>query len=756
MTNLRWLSLFCFLYFALIFPSTANTIYSSAILNEASSLVNIVPKQAKQLAKDYLVQRTLSSKTEHSPSVMSRDEKDSRTRTPGSTVDAMRILAQAEFNLGNHAEALLLLQKAKTIAIDYSLPYLLAEIKLVDIKLRWLIEKNTNETRQKLKQLDEEFSLIKNSKQLAQGLSYRITMFKADIASANGEIDLASKLYQSVKDYVDGTKSPQTTISYHTTIGQHLLANKKYNLALSELLMSYWMSIETDSAYQLAVVNQTLGQLFYERHVFDKANDHLSQAADFYDNYDNSPALAPILKRMGDIYYYQGKYNLALVHYFNAMDHERMQNNIESVIDIRISLATTYLNLINYPLAEQYLERAQELLQYSDIPRLKAHALLLEAGLAQHKQQLQKAIQKAQRALDIAKKEDDIGLQKAAYQQLYHSYELDKQYKAALTSLKNFTSLTTIEQQQLDLISEDAFRQQKEFIEQTLHLTGQQEELERTHNEYRKFQKITFTLFILCALLFIFLLRRGHVINLQKEELDELNRNLYTHSRSGLKNLRMLNAKLPASLEESSHKFERWHVGELIHQPLNDRLRFVMIDVPFLRNMYLQHGYQMGLKIENAFGEYLKENIISPARIYHFSDANLLYIEPNGEKATNPEVLFEMIQKLVSEFEPQRRLNRTVRVGIADYPFLPRAYTAINDKELVDLLLMSANTARALSMRDDSSQWVYLKAIENAPAASLATGDIRQACKQAISQGLIKIHSSFKDEEIIKEILYID
>ena len=181
-----------------------------------------------------------------------------------------------------------------------------------------------------------------------------------------------------------------------------------------------------------------------------------------------------------------------------------------------------------------------------------------------------------------------------------------------------------------------------------------------------------------------------------------------------------------------------------------------MIDVPFLRNMYLQHGYQTGLKIENAFGEYLKDNIISPARIYHFSDANLLYIEPNGEKATNPEVLFEMIQKLVSEFEPQRRLNRTVRVGIADYPFLPRAYTAINDKELVDLLLMSANTARALSMRDDSSQWVYLKAIENAPAASLATGNIRQACKQAISQGLIKIHSSFKDEEIIKEILDID
>ena len=72
MTNLRWLSLFCFFIFRVDLPSNANTIYSSAILNEASSLVNIVPKQTKQLAKDYLVQRTLSSKTEHSPSVMAR------------------------------------------------------------------------------------------------------------------------------------------------------------------------------------------------------------------------------------------------------------------------------------------------------------------------------------------------------------------------------------------------------------------------------------------------------------------------------------------------------------------------------------------------------------------------------------------------------------------------------------------------------------------------------------------------------------
>ncbi|MDC5854441.1 tetratricopeptide repeat protein [Vibrio europaeus] len=753
MVKVRWKRLLGALLVLFSAPLWANTLYSSAVLSEANSLVNIVPKQAKQLATDYLTQRTLTDKTEKSPSAISRDEADSRTRTPGGTIDALRILARAEFNLGNQLEALTLLKEAKSLAETYKLPYLLLDLKLVEIRLTWLIQGSGESARDKLAQIEEEFSLIDNPQQLARGLKYRMTMLKAEIASAEGNLKRADQLYAEVKPYVDSSKSIHTVIEYHTTVGKQLLANKKYNRALSELLISYWTAIETDSARQLAEVNRILGQLFYDRRVLDKANDHFSQAADFYDNYENSPALAPLLKRMGDIYYYQGKYNLALVHYFNAMDHERLQNNIESVIDIRISLATTYLHLVNYTLAEQYLERAQELLQYADIPRLKAYALLLEAGLARHKQEPKKVLESANQALEIAQQLQDISMQKSAYQMLYLGYELNGQYQKALEFLKHYNSLATIEQQELDLISEDAFRQQKEFVEQTLHLSGQQQELEETHNEYRKFQKITFTLFVLSALLFIFILRRGHVINVQKDELDVLNEDLYTHSRSGLKNLRMLNAKLPASLEESSHKFEKWHVGELIHEPLNDRLRFVMIDVPFLRNMYLQHGYQEGLKLERAFGDYLKQRVEHPARIYHFSDANLLYIEPNSERNTDPEQLFEKIQQWILEFEPDRLLNRIIRIGMADYPFLPRAYTAVNDKELVDVLLMSTSTARTLSMKEHSSQWVYLKAIENAPAASLATGNIRKACKHSINQGLIKVHSSFKNEDGIKKLL---
>lgn len=385
--------------------------------------------------------------------------------------------------------------------------------------------------------------------------------------------------------------------------------------------------------------------------------------------------------------------------------------------------------------------------------KLRAHAFLLCAGLSAEKRLAQKTIDEAQKALVIAKEIDDISLQKHAYRLINRGYELKRDYKTALQYFKHYSALATIEQQQLDLISEDAFRQQKDFVERNIHLTGQQQELANVQTEYKKFQKIAFVMFLTASLLFIFLLRRGHIMRLQKENIDKLNKNLFTHSRSGLRNLRMLKSKLPASLEASSDQFEKWSVGELIHEPLNDRLRFVMMDVPFLRNLHMQHGYSEGLLLEKEFGAYLKSKVVSPARIYHFSDANLLYIEPNSDRNSDPNAMVEKVQQWVAEFKPQRKLNRIVRIGMVDYPFLPRAYTALNDKELIDILLMATSAARTLSLDDHTSHWVYLKAIENAPAASLATGNVRKACKHSISQGLIKVHSSFNNEESLKKIL---
>ena len=753
MHTLRWERWLCLLILLVSPFATAVPMYTSPALNEASSLIDIVPKQARLLASEYLAHREISDNSNNSPTSISIDEADSRVRTPGATIDALKILADAEFNLGNPQIALMHLNEAKALTKTYKLPYLGLGVELQQIRLAWQASGNDIQAREQLHKVEDAYKTIKNPEQLAKGIKYRLTMIKAEIASKKGELALANQLFAQMKPYVDNAKSSYMLISYHISVGEHLLAHKQYNKALSEFLIAYWKAIEEDSHALLAKVNYRLGALFYDRRVLDKAIDHLSQAADFYDNYAGSPVLPSVLKLLGDIYYLQDKYNLALVQYFNAMDHERTQNNLINEIDVRISLSATYLKLVNYPLAEQYLVRAEKRLKHTDTPKLQAHAFLLKSGLALHQRLGQETIDNAKKALDIGNQIDDINLRKNAYRLMNYGYELNKQYQTALKYLKKYSQLATIEQQQLDLVNEDAFRQQKTFVEQSIHLSGQQRELEQTQIEYRKFQKIAFALFIMSSLLFLILLRRGHILKQQKEELDKLNQKLFTHSRSGLCNLRMLNAKLSASLEASSDQFEKWHIGDLIHEPLNDRLRFMLLDVPFLRNLYMQHGYTEGLKLEQEFGHYLRNKIQSSARIYHLSDANLLYIESNSDRNSDPKDMINTIQQWIDEFLPQRSINRVVRVGMVDYPFLPRAYTALNDKDLLDILLIATGAARTLSLQEHTSQWVYLKSIENAPAASLATDNVRKACKHSINQGLIKVHSSYNNEENLKKIL---
>ncbi|MCR9942925.1 tetratricopeptide repeat protein [Vibrio owensii] len=732
------------------------TILSSALLNEAQQLAEIDPVQAKQAAKNYLLQRELTERQDNgSPSSMSREETDRSIRTPSSTIEAHKIIAQADYTMGNIRSAINNLDEAERLASEYQLPYMNLDVQLMRNQMIWMYDKNYAAAEEKLDQIEKQIEEANPVLQRTDSVRYRLVMQRALLAANSGDSVNADRLYTKAKTMLEDNRSDLTLIDYHTAVGEFYLNDKKYNLALSELLYGYWQSIESDSGARLAKVNRLLARLFQERRVYDKAIEYLSQAADYYDSYPSSPILADVLEQMGDIYFYQGKFNLALVHYFNVLDHDSTSKNINRIIKIRLSLAATYLQLYNYALAEQYLDRSTDLLEYADLPQLEAKAALLQSGLAYHQNDSKNVIENAKRALDLIEKApDDTGfIKQQSYRLLGLGYEQAGEYQLSLQAYKKYASLVRLEQKQLNQISEDAFRQQKEFAEQSIHHVGQAEKLAQVEMEHRKFQKISFALFITVLVMFLFIMRRGVINQRQTAEIEKLRNDLFTHSRSRLRNLRMLNVKLSRSLKKSSDTFEQWQMGELIHEPLNDRLRFVMIDLPFLRSMYVQHGYKAGLELERAFGEFLAERIQKPTRLYHFSDANLLYIEPNADRDASAEATFEKFQSWVDEFAAKHNVNRIIRMGISDYPFLPRAYTAINDEELLDLLLLATHIAREVSLKDKHSHWVFLKAIDNAPAASFATGDIRTACQHAINQGLIKIHSSYKNEDDIKKIL---
>ncbi|AUI85484.1 hypothetical protein BS333_03295 [Vibrio azureus] len=751
---LSFLGLFCLL---LASPSYA-TILSSVLLNEAQKLTEVDPEQAKQAAQNYLLQREMTEHADSSPSSISRDESDHRTRTPRSTIDAHRVIAQASYQMGNVRRAINHLDEAEKLANEYQLPYTNIDIQLERNLIIALSGHDYPRAEKTLNSIEEQFNILSPSSKHISKIRYRLLMQRALLASKSGDIPQAETLYEQAKVMLANESSDAEQIDYYTILGEFYLDNKMYNRALAELLYAYWQSIEHDSSTRLAKVNHLLARLFQGRQVYDKALISLSQAADFYDSYPSSPLLAEVLEQMGDIYFYQGKFNLALVHYFNVLDHEHTSKDITKAIKIRLSLAATYLQLYNYALAEQYLDRATDLMARTDASELDAKAALLQSGLAYHQNNSKDVIRFAQQALklDNQDSEESDFVRQQSYRLLALGYEQAGKYSLALEALKEYTDLVRLEQKRLNQISEDAFRQQKEFAEQSIHYNSQSEQLLEVESEYRKFQNIAFVLFLIVLVMLLLTMRRSVLLQRHAKTIEKLRSDLFTHSRSRLRNLRMLNAKLSHSLKRSSDIFQQWQMGELIHEPLNDRLRFVMMDLPFLRSMYVDHGYTAGLELERAFGEFLAERIKQPARIYHFSDANLLYIEPNADRDASAKATFEKFQFWIDEFAAQHQVNNTIRMGISDYPFLPRAYTAINDEELLDLLLMATYLAREVSLKDRRSHWIFLKAIDNAPAASFVGGDIRTACRHAINQGLIKIHSSYQNEDDIKDILKSD
>ena len=743
-TRVLSLVLFCMTTFSTKAESSA-----SPILNEAEKLIEISPSRSKQIALNYLSTRKLISDSQEISA--SRENAEKTIRTPITTINALQILAKSKMLMKNALGVLENIDEAISIAEKHNLDNVLIESQILKADILWQLSGDVRKVSPIISNIDQKLKKVKVINASQNSLTYLFLMLQGKIASQSGNIESADEFFSQASQYADKSDNPETVIKHQIALGEHDLRHQRLNRALYDLLAAYWTAIESDNPVLLAKANHLLATTFFRRQALDRAIDHLLRAADFYDNYSESTILPRVLKQMADIYYLQGKYNLALVHYFNVLDTERNSSNIEDIIELRLSLAKTYLQLYNYPLAEQYLSRASSLLSDTDLILYQAKALLLGANLDFRQGHYASAVTKAFSALETGRQYKDYDVQLRAHSLLSSSHEKLNEYKLAYKHGKHYNTLITNRKNELLAISEDDFIQQKKFIENSLHYQDQQDKLSRIKKELRNYQNILMLLFALSTLILLYALRKGTLYRKLRKELAALYEDHYTHPRSGLRNLRLLNLKLPSSLERSSANYEQWQTGELINEPLHDRLRFIMIDLPFLRNMYLNGGYHAGLELESEFGTFIKSKIEKPARLYHFSDALFLYVEPNTDPDKAPEDLFNKVTGWIDEFNTDKEIDRCIRAGIADYPFLPRAYTAINDKELIDILLMASNIARTITLEEGGSQWAYLKAIKNAPAASFAGSDMRSACNEAIEKGLIKILTSRKNGDDIKK-----
>lgn len=731
----------CFLLIFLFLPLSAwAKFFSAPILNDAYQLLDTNPEQSRTIAEQYLEQRQITP--EQDPNRIQVNNDSERTiRTPISTVEAFQIKALANKRLGRNRESIKAIKQAIALAKDFDLKSGYLESKLIYASLWWNLTQDVDETNTILKKISSELDEYNKQITLNQKLYFGLALIYAEVESFQGNNSQAQQYYKQAMSHGGALNDPSSMIYYHISYGKYFLKNKQFDQALTELLSAYWQSIEADRSGQLATTNYLLGQLFFQRQVLDKALEHASQSAEFYGRYNNSEQLSNVLILIAKIHLKQGRFNLALVQYFNALDQEKEKNNVNKLISLRLDIANTYFSLYNYALSEHYLKQANNLNEYVELPKQKANAALLQAKLYLVKNKTDLAIEKIQEAIKYSKRDNDISLKLQSQKLLSTTYEKMGLYELALRSQREYETLNSSIQAVQNEINEEVFRQQKSIIEQSLHYQGLEQQLKDNHLQTRKIQKIAGFLLVLLTVISIYAFRKQQVNRFLKKRLHLLLNKYYTHPRSGLRNFRLLTERLPSSLQQSSTNIEQWHLGELINEPLSDRLRFTLFHVPMLQELYFTHGYQGGLAIEKEFGDYLSTVVTLPSRIYHFSDASFLYIEHKSDSTCSSQEMAETIQRWINNFDSKAMTNRTVNIGMVEYPFLPRAYTAINDRELIDILLMATNNACNNNKEGTESQWVHYRAIDNAPAASFASNNILSACEQAINQGLIKVTS---------------
>lgn len=738
-----WLFSILLLFFTAL-PAQAK-IYATPILADAALLLETSPEKALEITERYLNQRRLSVPVDSSR-VHVNEETDHSIRTPLSTINALQIKARALSLLNAPSDAIRTINEAEALAVENAFSYTLLETQLIHADILWRGMDDASSATARLDKIDQVIAgdeKLQRSEQI-KTLQYQLLMLRADMESALGDERQAEKMYIRAKRDLSELDDTKEEINFLLSHGMHYLRHQHYDLALDRLLSGYWLAQEKDDHGKMAIANLELATLYEERKVFDKALEHATQAGEFFEHFNRTIPLARTLALIANIYEQQGRYNLALVHYFNALDQENQLRLPTRSSKLRLSIARVYLKLYNYPKTEQYLHHARQLAQESDDEITLIKTQLLQGQLELAEDKTEQAISTIQAALLAASRlpKAQPALQMQGEISLSAAFEKQKDYYNALLSQRRYEQLYASLQENQVKSNAEVFRQQQRMMARALQL----EELERQQFTQEKalYQQKNITTVLLIALLLALLVLwyRHRSARRWRERLTLLRDEFYTHPRSGLRNLRMLNARLSSSLQQSSAHFEQWHLGEIINEPLSDRLRFALFEVPLLKHVYLEHGYQQGLELERQFGDYLKAQICEPARLYHFSDAMFLYIEPNSRLESAPQQLADSIKQLVDNFMNDRQLDSRVRIGMAEYPFLPRACTAINDQELIDILLMATHAARQISKTETGSQWVHLSAIEAAPAASFAGDNIRRACILAMDKGLVRVQTS--------------
>ena len=725
----------------IVLASFQTKAYASNLISKAEALVYIAPEKALTVTEEYLLRKKEGKK----PFFLSkRNEVAFFKSTAINKVKAYLIQAQAYTALYKQKEAWDALDKAKALVEKYDLNTYSLHLKFTQAILFNYLNKAPQQATKELENIIAHIPIAfpvrtKNIKKIA----FESALLNAIIHSQYSDEKTTLLQFEQARKWMEESGKMKYKISYLIALGNYSLRIKSYGPALSKLLSAYWLSSERHYPTLIALSNISLTQLYKEQGNLDKALQHANQAAEYYERFDFKRGFSQTQVLIAQIYTQLKNYNFALVHYFNALEIERQQNRPHKTAQINADIARVYLKMERYNTSHIYIKKSLKIIELNNFHEMKPQLELLKGKWAFLSNENDTAIHLLTPLIQEKNKAQNNVRQ--ALSLLILAYEKKGDLTQQITLMNQLNQLNDEEERQNKKIQKKDFTFQNKNVESNLKsLYSTEKQIENNKKLFEQ-KVINFILSaVICILLLILFLRHRTVI-IRQSELKTLQVNMNIHPRSGLTNLRLIRDQLSTSQAKIYASFEQSFDDDIIHTPLKDKLNFAMFEVSFFNQLYDKYTYKEGLKLERKFGHFLKSNLHEQARIYHFSDTIFVYTEPYSLNQNNPETLAKKIQNMVEKFILNNKIESKsppLNIGMLNYPFLPRAFRYIDNRKLIDILLMATHAAKQESKKTNTSQWIHLSAIDATPTAYFANLPLRQACLDCINSGLIKVKSS--------------
>ncbi|MDV2856496.1 tetratricopeptide repeat protein [Oceanimonas sp. CAM02] len=666
-------------------------------------------------------------------------EQAKRYRTRGQTFTAWQLQALCQANDGQLLTADASINKAIALARQQRQPDALVTALLIKTKLALA----TDHTAQAQSLLDEAKSV---SLPAGDGLIGDLQLLQATVLMHRHRYDEARQLYEQVRLQALQQDDMLRQSWANFLLGDYYLQLQQDELALSHFLETLDVLGDRRQFYVKALAAKKTAAIYAALGQNDKALQFANQSTTEFEQLGNSPLLISSLINLGRVTRAGDDANLALVYFFNALDLVKIQGDAKLMAQLYLELGQSYSDLGNTKEARHYLNLARSGFEHTDdLPRQTDTLIQLgKMYLAQHEYGV--ALLHLERAKATAEQLDDVLRLMESHRWLSRLFEQSGNMAAALTHQKAlhayFKRATTVNR----LLTQSLVQDNEQQLQQERELSELGRRSEKLQQDRERFALLAAGLSLLSPLLLYGLLRnhiRSRRLWQQNQDLQQL---LLVEPATGLPNWRQLMQRLPQEMARQQQRSEQWYLSEEQARPFDDKIYYMLLQVPFMSNLRERVGLAAASQIQLQLGEYLRGRLHPRARLYDLRDGQFIYAIPQKEVAELAPIL-TALERMFAEFPCEFELDRQIYTGIIGHPFLPKAPNALDDLRLGDVLYLALAAARELAHSTGEPAWVELVAVDCQQAAFF-TGDIRSCCIQGIMKGLVKVNSSHKKQQI--------